>query len=385
MATPFHRPKISTNTSAASVALASAANAAADFGSAINKKARRISCILSSTTTPATSTTSTNPTIPARTCDMCKLSILRPIWHMSCTFTGEQPRYFHLNCFVCLHCNAQIEPKSQLYYCVKFFLGEKWTAAIPTNREHGAFKDVNTNDEKVHPFHQECFAHHFGYICVVCEKPLIIETTQTNDTHPHVDDDNAGAKQNIGGRTTLMVKCTQHVFFNTERMCPHHTLSPAMTTITSSRKQRQERFQPGRQENYDGALIRSMGVDSNALPRGRVEIDGGNGSRGNIIGIASCIDIITTPTTTTDEQRNAPIRRCEGCHRFEPISPAKHFVDVGDSNTGRCVCWACEKTMVVTYDDIVSLWHKVSKCFVMNLFIQKLTLDCGGSFDTNFL
>ena len=41
--------------------------------------------------------------------------------------------------------------------------------------------------------------------------------------------------------------------------------------------------------------------------------------------------------------------------------------------------------MVVTYDDIVSLWHKVSKCFVMNLFIQKLTLDCGGSFDTNFL
>jgi hypothetical protein len=193
------------------------------------------------------------------------------------------------------------------------FGGEKWMAAIPTNREHGAVKDVNTNDEKVHPFHHECFAHHFGNICVVCEKPLIIETTHTNDTH-HVDDDNAGAKQNIGGWTTVMVKCTQHVFFNTERMCPHHTLSPAMTTTTSSRKQRQQRFQPGRQENYEGALIRSLGVDSHAPLRGRVEIDGGNGSRGIIIGITSCIDIITTPTTTTNEQRNAAIQQCEGCH-----------------------------------------------------------------------
>jgi len=384
MAAPFYRPVMSNNTSAASVALASAANAAADIGSAINKGARRISYILSSSATSATSATPTSPTIPTRTCDMCKLPILRPKSHMRYTITGEQSRYFHLDCFVCLRCNAQIEPKSQLYCCVKLSGGEKRTAAIPTNREHGAIKDVNTYDEKVHPFHQECFTHHFGYICVVCEKPLPIETTLTNDTH-HVDDDNTGAKHNIAGWTTIMVKCTQYVFFNTERRCPHHKLSPVMTPITSSRKQRQQLFQPGRQENYEGALIRSMGVDSYAPPRGRVEIDGSNGSRGNIIGIASFSDIITTPTTTTDEQKIAPIRRCEGCHRFEPKSPAKHFVDVGDSNTGRCVCWACEKTIVVTYDDIVPLWDKVSKCLVMNLFNQKLTLDRDGSFVTNFL
>ena len=36
------------------------------------------------------------------------------LWHMSYSITGKQPHYFHLDCFVCLQCNAQIKPKSQL-------------------------------------------------------------------------------------------------------------------------------------------------------------------------------------------------------------------------------------------------------------------------------
>ena len=169
-------------------------------------------------------------------------------------------------------------------------------------------------------------------------------------------------------------------------MCPHHELSPVMTTITSFRNQRQQRFQPGQQENYEGTLTRSMWVDSYDSPRGKVKIDGSNGNRDNITGISSCSDIINTPTSIIDEQRNAPIQPCEGCDQLEPISPTKYFIDAGDSNTGRCVCLACEKTMVATYDDIVPLWDKAkSKCFIMSLLIQKLTLDRDGSLDTNFL
>ena len=46
---------------------------------------------------------------------------------------------------------------------------------------------------------------------------------------------------------------------------------------------------------------------------------------------------------------------------------------------------ACEKSMVATYDDIVPLWDKAkSKCFIMSLLIQKLTLVRDGSLDSNF-
>jgi len=42
--------------------------------------------------------------------------------------------------------------------------------------------------------------------------------------------------------------------------------------------------------------------------------------------------------------------------------------------------------MVATNNDIVPLWDKAkSKCFIMSLLIQKLTLDRAGSLDTNFL
>jgi hypothetical protein len=227
----FNCSKIPKNTSVAAVMLASAAAAAAaaaaafylstipaNINHAINKGAQRVSNILSSSTTSATATT---PTFHKRTCHMCQLPILRPKCHMHYTITIKQPLYFHLHCFVCLHCNSPIEPKSQLYCCVKLLGSDKWTAATSTNREHGAVEDFNNNNEKVRPFHQECFAYHFGYICVVCEKPLPIETTLTNDNH-HANDDNTRAKQNIIGWTTMAMKCTQRVFFDTERICPHH-------------------------------------------------------------------------------------------------------------------------------------------------------------------
>ena len=59
------------------------------------------------------------------------------------------------------------------------------------------------------------------------------------------------------------------------------------------------------------------------------------------------------------------IRRCAGCHRFEPLfaSPSKHFIDVGDSNTGRCVCLACCRTVVTTSEDAIPLWEKVVNFF----------------------
>jgi hypothetical protein len=69
-----------------------------------------------------------------------------------------------------------------------------------------------------------------------------------------------------------------------------------------------------------------------------------------------------THTTTSEETKIGSVRRCAGCHRFEPAfaSPSKHFIDVGDSDTGRCVCLACVGTVVMTSDDVVPLWDKVS-------------------------
>ena len=69
--------------------------------------------------------------------------------------------------------------------------------------------------------------------------------------------------------------------------------------------------------------------------------------------------------TTMSEEVIGEIRRCAGCHRFEPLfaSPDKHFIDVGDSDTGRCVCLACCRTVVTTSDDVVPLWEKVIDFF----------------------
>jgi len=107
----------------------------------------------------------------------------------------------------------------------------------------------------------------------------------------------------------------KHPFFDKERMCPHH----ARGTI---RRQEQE-TQQFRQE------------DDN-------------------IGV-----------TTTEETEIGEIRRCAGCHRFEPkfASSSKHFVDVGDSDTGRCVCLACCRTLVTTSDEAIPLWERVLNFF----------------------
>jgi len=68
--------------------------------------------------------------------------------------------------------------------------------------------------------------------------------------------------------------------------------------------------------------------------------------------------------TTMSEETMGEVRRCAGCHRFEPKrSSAKCFIDVGDGDTGRCVCLACCRTVVTTSDDVIPLWDKVLDFF----------------------
>lgn len=69
--------------------------------------------------------------------------------------------------------------------------------------------------------------------------------------------------------------------------------------------------------------------------------------------------------TSTEETEIGEIRRCAGCHRFEPkfASSSKHFVDVGDSDTGRCVCLACCRTVVTSSDEAIPLWEQVLNFF----------------------
>ena len=69
--------------------------------------------------------------------------------------------------------------------------------------------------------------------------------------------------------------------------------------------------------------------------------------------------------TSTEETEIGEIRRCAGCHRFEPkfASSSKHFVDVGDSDSGRCVCLACCRSIVTSSDEAIPLWEKVLNYF----------------------
>jgi hypothetical protein len=101
----------------------------------------------------------------------------------------------------------------------------------------------------------------------------------------------------------------KHPFFEKERMCPHHAVSARSNA-----------------EEDESCLATSESADTT---------EGGIGS----------------------------IRRCSGCHRFEPISPNKHFIDLGDSDTGRCVCLACCRTAVTTSQDAEPLWEKVLDFF----------------------
>ena len=69
---------------------------------------------------------------------------------------------------------------------------------------------------------------------------------------------------------------------------------------------------------------------------------------------------------TTHSQR----RRCNGCHRFEPLSVDKQFVDLGDG--GRCACYSCCRTIIVDSNDAKPLWDRVLRfmghCLKLPLF-----------------
>lgn len=69
--------------------------------------------------------------------------------------------------------------------------------------------------------------------------------------------------------------------------------------------------------------------------------------------------------TSTEDTGIGEVRRCTGCHRFEPkfASTSKHFIDVGDSDTGRCVCLECCDSIVTTSDEVIPLWGKVVNFF----------------------
>jgi len=145
------------------------------------------------------------------------------------------------------------------------------------------------------------------------------------------------SNQQTKGKSTK-VEFLKHPFFDNERMCPHHATSSSSTnTRTTSLQQQNNPYQ--QQVN---------------------ESNGDDNSRHN-----SSSGYRDSGLTTTSEEVIGEIRRCAGCHRFEPLfaSPTKHFIDVGDSNTGRCVCLACCRTVVTSNDDAVPLWDKVIDFF----------------------
>jgi len=154
-------------------------------------------------------------------------------------------------------------------------------------------------------------------------------------------------------------------------MCPHHATTPvkATTTQKSRQKQSQQLWQSDQQDSEDDDAV--LGT-LEASPKEGIGIKGINGSIGNVIGAASSNSNITTSTTASKECKIVgSIRQCMGCHRLEPLlaSSTKHFVDVGNSNTRMCLCLACMTTVVLTSDDVVPLWHKVSEI----LCAQKLS------------
>lgn len=114
------------------------------------------------------------------------------------------------------------------------------------------------------------------------------------------------SKSSAGKRSTK-VEFLKHPFFDTERMCPRH--------------------------------VQSSSSNSNT----RVTL------------------LSDTQRTTMSEECMGDIRRCAGCHRFEPRAPAKRFIDINDN--GRCVCLACCRTVVTTNEDASPLWDKVLDFF----------------------
>ena len=225
----------------------------------------------SETEAAATTPAPTRPRRPVHTCFACHDPIRSHAAHIHVSRRSGDRRY-HQQCFVCVHCHMAIDPSCQAF-CFD---------AIP-NRS-------GTIEE--HPFHRQCFAEYFGWVCVVCDKTLPIKKSSNEEGGPN------------------RFEFLKHPFFENERMCPHH-----------------------------------------AVPQSRVAEEDDS-------------TLATSGSTDTTARNIGPIRRCAGCHRFEPISrPDKHFIDLGDSNTGRCVCLACCRTVVTTSQDAEPLWEKVLDFF----------------------
>ena len=268
----------------------------------------------SSTTSPPASSTFRN-----RTCHACRRPILRSEGYInfsSCNW--EEQRCYHIDCFTCAHCQAPIDPRCQKYLCVtKLSVSsskkKRTTKKTAIQGETSRDGDHDDGDEERRPLPQECFSRHFGYMCVVCDKPLPLVTTFSEiKVGDHLQNDKAEEKS----RKNATVKYIKHPYFDTERMCPHHAQASPF-----------------------------FGIPRDAHPD-------------------NAIDDVShhTHTTTSEETKIGSVRRCAGCHRFEPAfaSPSKHFIDVGDSDTGRCVFLACVGTVVMNSDDVVPLWCKVS-------------------------
>lgn len=322
------------------------------------------------------------------------------------------PRRYHIDCFVCLHCHAPIKPQRE-EFCYSKLNKKKGaktrerrstmqsmaddngtndieadnnnnnynTDTPPTNRRHANHQLVNDDsldiqteeDDDEHPFHRACFAHRFGWLCVVCEQPLPMATKLIEDLSSNYGGDTTSineaatsnqnsfdndrimvgnssapdhdtlilSNRNIKWRRTTKVEFLKHPFFSNERMCPHHVETTASSGDTMMMRQQQRQQQVGIDYFYDsrGGGDGEQGEDSFTIPEVSSTTDAGRGQVGE-----------------------RTIRRCAGCHRFEPAlaSPAKHFVNVGDPNSEQCLCLACCRTVVTSSEDVVPLWDRVS-------------------------
>mmetsp|Transcript_21554 Transcript_21554/g.43189 ORF Transcript_21554/g.43189 Transcript_21554/m.43189 type:complete len:516 (-) Transcript_21554:186-1733(-) len=238
---------------------------------------------------------------PAYTCHTCSSPISTSEIHIHTNRPLTGIRRYHKQCFVCLHCQAPIDPSTQPFIFEK--VESNAATARPVNNNSNTCEVSPAKNTEV-PFHKECYADHFGWICVVCEQPLPL-------TVPDFNPD--GTKKEEGYKFEYL----KHPFFEKERMCPYHAVSRQETTANNGTANTAD--DPPQQQQ--------------PLPR--------------------------------NDDHIGQIRRCAGCHRFEPLFAAetKHFIDVGDSDTGRCVCLACCRTIVTTSQDAQALWTKVVHFF----------------------
>ena len=345
-------------------------------------------------------------------CHACKRSISRSDCHFHIQHLPRTRRY-HIGCLVCFHCHALVNPQREEFcYCKSKNKKRGGTTRMREQaRQPRGREEVNTNtdneadskesrrrisypeDDDEHPFHRACYAHHFGWLCVVCEKPLPIVTTKIIDDSSHdtatrntgnkaavnsntisfthtaaaaaaagstdtttfpsgnqnafdetvmVDNSSPGvtcSNQNVKPRKITKVEFIKHPFFSNERICPHHV----KTVVTSDILMLQQQH-------------RHQCVEVDYFYPSRV--GGSEGEENLLISVGS--SSMDTSATEIGESESKTIRRCAGCHRFEPMSPAKHFANVGDQKSGQCLCLACCRTVVTSSDDVIPLWDRVS-------------------------